>query len=221
MSATQHGRTNAHSRTNPARRGVALCVMAGAVVALGWAPGRAAGGPLALAGNISPAWAGEGSGQELPPAFAALRPLVGYAWEIEATWSNGNALKARNEYRVGLNGNFVTADTFVSDAGGPEYQRYHSVFARHPSRAGVLQIHGFTYDGSVDVADMEIIDDGGAFPLMRVSGERKLPDGSLVSLRQEIRMTSATAFTWKVWLVSPEGESQLMDGVYRRGRTLD
>ena len=182
----------------------------------------AAGSLGAGAGTVGSVPAGRIAGPaDLAPSLSALRPLVGYAWEVDATWSNGNPLRARNEYRVGLNGNFVTADTFVSDGAGGEYQRYHSIFARHPSEAGTLQIHGFTYDGSVDIADMKIIDDGGAHPLMRVTGERKMPDGTPVSLRQEMRFTSDTTFTWQVWSVTPDGETQLMDGVYTRGRKLD
>ncbi|MDX9911577.1 MAG: hypothetical protein RBS39_07095 [Phycisphaerales bacterium] len=191
--------------------------LAGVVLAGSFVVGS---GPHAVATlGVAPAGAMAGPA-ELAPAFEPFRPLVGYAWEIDGAWTNGNPLRARNEYRVGLNGNFVTVDTFVSDGDGGEYQRYHSIVARHPSEPGVLQIHGFTYDGSVDIADMKIIGDG-AHPIMRVTGERKLPDGTFLALRQEVQLTSDTSFAWKVWSVAPEGESQLMDGTYNRGRKLD
>ncbi|MBX3382578.1 MAG: hypothetical protein KF864_03615 [Phycisphaeraceae bacterium] len=184
---------------------------------------------ILAAGIASPLPVASGQGQpagaratpDLDPAMEALRGYVGYAWEINTSWESGQSLRARNEYRVGLNGKFVTADTFVKDDKGGEYQRYHSVFAKHPDRPGMLQIHGFTYDGSTDLSEVEIIpaEDGGQ-PTLRVRGSRKGLDGAPMNLVQEVRLVSETEFTWKVIVLSDEGERVLMNGSYKRAHAL-
>lgn len=159
---------------------------------------------------------------ELDPSLEVLRAYVGYAWEIDTKWESGQSLKARNEYRLGLNGKFVTADTFVDDGKGGEYQRYHSIFAKYPDRPGVMRIHGFNHDGSTDVFEMEVIPSGeGGHPTLRVRGERKGQDGKPMNLVQEIRLISDHEFTWKVIQLSDAGDQVLMNGSYKRTKALD
>ncbi len=152
----------------------------------------------------------------LADRFGAIAPLVGYEWTIDTQWTDGTALRARNQYRVGLNGQFVVADLFTSDAGREEYHRYHTVFVIDPG-TGELKAHGFTFDGTASVVGFEIkASDDGDTVLEAITDN---PGGRL---RQSIEL-EGERYIWNVWF-QPAGSDDWMpmmvDGVWNRGKKL-
>src|ERR1700687_1194632 len=86
-------------------------------------------GPLAapFAANDKPA--GKGEEKKLAP----LDRMLG-EWEINARWTSGEELHARNVIDWGISKKFITAKTFVKNPDGTEYQRYDAVFGSHPKK---------------------------------------------------------------------------------------
>lgn len=155
-----------------------------------------------------------------PPALAdrfdAIAPLVGYEWTIDTKWTDGSALRARNQYRVGLNGQFVVADTYASEAGGDEYHRYHTVYVIDPN-TGDLNAHGFSFDGTAAVVafDIKASDDGDTVL-------EAITDNPAGQLKQSIELEGAH-YTWNVWF-RPTGAEEwapmMVNGVWKRGKKL-
>lgn len=54
--------------------------------------------------------------------LAKLQPWVGN-WEVNTEWEGGRKLWARNEYKIGLGGRFLIADTYTKDSDGKVYHR--------------------------------------------------------------------------------------------------
>ncbi|MEO0484129.1 MAG: hypothetical protein AAF138_10965 [Planctomycetota bacterium] len=156
-------------------------------------------------------------GPELDDRFAAMAPLVGYEWTIDAKWADGTEIKARNQYRMGLNGQFVVADTFAADAGGPEYHRYHTIYTIDP-RSRELIAHGFTFDGTAAVVEFELTESDDGDTVLQATTEN--PGGLL---RQSIEI-EGDRYVWNVWM-QPAGMDEWMpmmtDGVWKRGEALD
>lgn len=174
---------------------------------------------LALGACAASGWAGAPP-EGVPPRPAQVRgelaPLGYYLgdWTIEATWSWGTTLAARNEYRVGIGGVCVEVVTVASDAGGPPYERYHSFYT--PVRSdGMYQATGFTNVGGVSTIPYTFeVRDG--LPTIRTDSTN--PDGS--RLRQEIDPLNENEAAWRVWMTPPgsDQERQVMDGVWKRVR---
>ena len=151
---------------------------------------------------------------EVPLDGTPLWALAGYIgnWEIDAEWSDGSRLWGRNEFTVGLAGQFINIDTYArdGDGDGDKYQRYFSVYAADPT-TGALTAYGFNFDGTVT-----IVDD------IELTGT--VTDASLTTrwsagdseIRQTIRLISEDEYSWKVWSGSGDGWELIMDGTWKR-----
>ena len=125
-------------------------------------------------------------------------------WEIDATWADDSALWSRNEFRVGLGGEFLEIRTYAKDENDTIYQRYFTIFA-YNKETQKLQSYGFTYDGTVTVVD-------------DVKMEGSVSDATLTSqwndgkaqIRQEIQIVSRDEYSWKVWSGDSDGHSWLL-----------
>ena len=150
--------------------------------------------------------------RKLKKELQAFEPFVG-SWTIDAKWSGGSELWARNEYSVGMNGNFVEAKTFTKNEHGKEYQRYFTIW-RHNAENKKVESYGFTFDGSVTnaISDMDTSD--AEHPVIR-SKWRTADSKSYI--KQEVRLIDAKSYGWKVWS-SEDGEewTQIMDGVWKK-----
>lgn len=155
----------------------------------------------------------EGARRASPFETAELAPLAGYLgnWEIEAKWADGSPLWSRNEFTVGLGGNFLVARTFVRDGDGEIYQRYLTYFG-YDKESKKLVSHGFTNDGTITVVKpVEMAGEPG-----RASLTSEWSGGG-PTVRQTVQLTSANHYSWKVWIDSGDGQWQkVMDGVWTR-----
>ncbi len=132
-------------------------------------------------------------------------------WVIDARWAWGDTLNARNEYRVGLGGNFVEVATIVRDNDGPVYERYFSVYA-HDAATNQTTAIGFTHDGSVTNLPTEVRKEGDAIVILT-----DMTEGG-TRIRQRVKTDGPDAYTWKVWMTpaGSDAEQQIMEGVWRR-----
>ncbi len=148
---------------------------------------------------------------ELVASLAALEPLVG-TWDIEATWSWGQPLRARNVFERGIGGAVLECRTIVSDAGGPAYARYHTIYAWDAERETIVA-HGFARDGQATEIELERIEDA-AGPAFQTLAEQ---EGT--TIRQRLELVDDDAYRWRVWSRAAEGDEpweELMDGTWRR-----
>lgn len=144
---------------------------------------------------------------------AKLNSLAGYlgTWEIDAKWADGTPLWSRNEFTVGLGGNFLVARTFARDGDGPVYERYLTYFGID-KETGNLFSHGFTYDGTTAVIS----------PVVRggEEGRESLTSqwsSGPATIKQTVQLTSPKTYSWKVWVQTGEDQwQQIMDGVWTR-----
>ena len=142
--------------------------------------------------------------------IAKLQPWVGN-WEINAEWTGGSKLWARNEYKVGLGGKFLIANTYVKDDDGKLYHRYKTIFTYSDKEKKYVS-HGFTADGTVQVVENEVTEIEGK-PVITSSWEK---DGTEV--KQTVTMADADGYVWKVWTrpVDQEEWKQAMTGTWKR-----
>lgn len=191
------------------RKLLTLLALAG-FLTLGIASASAAEEPKAEVSRSQPSKPGATSS---PFASKELAPLAGYLgnWEIEGAWADGTPLWSRNEFTVGLGGNFVVARTFTKNEAGEIYQRYTTYFGADKT-SGNLVSHGFTYDGSMAVVDpMEV----GGEPGLESLTSQFTSGGPTV--RQTVQLTSRSSYTWKVWIQTGQDPwQQVMDGVWHR-----
>ncbi len=133
-------------------------------------------------------------------------------WTIDATWSWGNRLRGRNEYRVGLNGEFLEVKTIVQDNEGPVYERYFSFYTYDKNTESFVAM-GLNSDGSTSSLPhtLEVID---GLPQMEFVTTN--PDGS--SLRQILAAIDKDTCDWRVWMTAAgeETEQQIMEGQWER-----
>lgn len=144
-------------------------------------------------------------------SLTAYAPFLG-AWEIEGAWTNGDPIRARNTYEVGIGGRFIEAHTVATDAQGDPYERYLTVIAWDEGKQSALS-YGFTFDGSV-----------GAVPLKR-DADAERPTYTAVwpgmggKLRQRLEFApDGDSYSWKVWHRAEGAEdwTLMMDGVWHR-----
>lgn len=159
---------------------------------------------------------------ELAERYALVAPLVGHAWEINGAWADGRPIWARNEWRVGLNGQFVESRIFVTDESGDNYQRYHTVMSVDAD-TGVYRSYGFTYDGTANVVDNETKDSPDGDPMM--VAEWDTPEGGM-RIRQEVEFElDRGRYLWRVWM-RPAGDEAaewaplMVDSVWERKEKL-
>jgi hypothetical protein len=138
-----------------------------------------------------------------------LKKMVGGEWTVEAKWSDGSPLKAREAFEMGAGDRFVYCKTFASRADGTEYMRYNTMFG---VMDGKLTAWAFSYDGTAETSTMEV--DGNTLWIKR---EVKSGEGKAI-LKQSITLVDNDHFNWKVWMESGASTTQLMDGMWvRRG----
>jgi len=121
-----------------------------------------------------------------------MQPFIG-TWEINDAWSNGEALWARNEYKVGLGGRFVEATTYAKDGDGEPYERYRTIFS-HDAESGEYRSYGFTYDGTATVVTNTIAD---------VDGQTSITsewEQGPAEIRQTVTTIDADNYRWQVWM---------------------
>ena len=143
--------------------------------------------------------------------ISKLKPFIGN-WEVTTEWANGQTLWARNEYRVGLGGKFVEADTYAKDGNGKPYHRYRTIFTYDESKKKFVS-YGFTNDGTVQVVENDVEDIDGKIALTSSWAAGK------TEIKQTVREMSDKQFGWKVWMRPADGESdwnQSMDAKWER-----
>ncbi len=141
-------------------------------------------------------------------------PYAG-TWEIDGQWMAGGDIWARNDYSIGMNGNFFRALTWSKNEAGRVYQRYETIWRIAPD-SGALQSYGFTYDGTVTVTESEIDDSGpGGHPIIRAQWQGA---GANPHIKQEVQMAEdEKSYAWRVWSSADGKEwTQIMDGTWRK-----
>jgi hypothetical protein len=150
---------------------------------------------------------------ELTGSIAKMAPFLGN-WEIEAKWADGTPLWARNEYRVGIGGKFVEANTYSKDKEGNVYERYATVFG-YDEKAKHYAAHGFTFDGSMKVTPFELSDDNGH---LVYSSQWKVGEGDQATeFKQSVTFLDNDSYRWLVSSRKPNADWEpMMDGVWKR-----
>jgi hypothetical protein len=143
-----------------------------------------------------------------PDKLAPLAPFAG-EWQIDAKWSDGRPLHARNLYTWGLGKKIMTSKTFVT-ADGKEYQRYEGILAWHPDKKSLFHI-SFTYDGSLSQSIVEMP----SKDTLHI-GFVPFEAGKPSQVRQVIRFLDNDHFNWVVSLKDGDGWKQIMDGTWVR-----
>ena len=147
-------------------------------------------------------------GGEAPEALRPLAALIG-EWTFDGTWSNGEALKARETMEWGLNKKFINVRTWVTrNDGSGEYERYQSVYG---VKDGKIVLYNFAYDGESSVDEVKV--NGKVIDIRR---KAKTPDGGEMVIRQEIEPDGKDRFRWRIWLDRDGNSQQIMDGVWVR-----
>ena len=130
--------------------------------------------------------------------LAMVAPYIGGEWRIEATWTAGNPLKARETFEWGIGKKFIVAKTYVSKEDGSEYQRYETIYGE---KDGQLVSWGFTFDGHADELKWTI--EG---KKLSAAKPMKLQDGSMGTLHQSVELVEPNTFHW---LVSIEANGKM------------
>ena len=149
---------------------------------------------------------------EVPLDGTPLWALAGYIgnWEIDTEWSDGSRLWGRNEFTVGLGGQFINIDTYARDGDGDKYQRYFSVYSAN-AETGALTAYGFNFDGTVTIVDdIELTGDVGDATLTT-----RWSAGD-ADIRQSIQLISKNEYTWRVWSGNDDEWELIMDGTWKR-----
>ena len=162
---------------------------------------------ILLLPQTSPVRAGE-----VPLDGTPLWALAGYIgnWEIDTEWADGSRLWGRNEFTVGLAGQFINIDTYAQDGDGEKYQRYFSVYSAD-AETGELTAYGFNFDGTVTVVDDIELTGGVADAALTTqwsAGDTRI--------KQTIKLLSKDAYSWKVWQGSEENWELIMDATWKR-----
>ncbi len=143
--------------------------------------------------------------------IAKLQPYIGN-WEINSKWANGQALWARNEYRIGMSGKFVEANTYAKDGDGKPYHRYKTIFTYDEAKKKFVS-YGFTSEGKVQVVEnnVEIVDGKIALTSSWAMGESEV--------KQTVKLVSDEEYTWNVWTRPKDGDAEwkpAMEGTWKR-----
>ena len=149
---------------------------------------------------------------EVPLDGTPLWALAGYLgnWEIDTEWSDGSRLWGRNEFTLGLAGQFINIDTYARDGDGDKYQRYFSVYSAD-AETGELTAYGFNFDGTVTIVDD--IELTGSVTDATLTTRWSAGDSDI---RQSIQLISKDEYTWKVWSGSGDEWELIMDGTWKR-----
>jgi hypothetical protein len=143
-----------------------------------------------------------------PSILDVVAPYVGGEWKINAIWSGGNALQAREVFTWGPGKKFVICKTFVSTPQG-EYERYETIFGEQD---GKLMTWAFTVDGEVNIVPFAVEGKklSSSRPIQTADGK----DGG--TLHQSVEQTSPNQFRWLVSIEKDGKTNQIMDGTWIR-----
>jgi hypothetical protein len=169
----------------------------------------------------------EADPMSMPPAAidgpaAILAPLAG-SWRTEARWSSGQALRGRQEMRLGRGGGYLWVDTFARDGDGPEYHRYAGFHARDPEagwRAFAVDMTGRLASVPMDVREGGPA--GEAAGLAVASRSSMAGAAGPVELDQLTELVAADRLRWIVrsrpmpTAAEPEAWTTLMDAIWLR-----
>jgi hypothetical protein len=148
------------------------------------------------------------SGQPPADKLAPLARFVG-EWEVNAKWSDGKTLQARNVYAWSLGKKIMTSKTFVRD-GNREYQRYEGILTWHPTKKSLYQIN-FTYDGGINETIVESKDAN----TLHIGWVPFTPDRPS-PVRQVIRFIDNDHFQWIVSVKDGAEWKQIIDATWKR-----
>ena len=165
-------------------------------------------GLLVVLSCVSSCCFGQGAVEDLRSELNVFNAFIG-TWEIDGAWKSGEKIWARSEYQVGMRGNFVEAKTFAKDGDGEPYQRYMTIWRWDQEQQKVIS-HGFTYDGSYTELETEV---------SMVDGKETIEskwDSNGVTIRQVVQKQDANSYSWQVFTINDDVESQVMDGVWNR-----
>lgn len=160
---------------------------------------------------------------KLNDRFGALTELVGYAYEIDATWEDGTPIRARSEYRADLDGNALITRTWTNGPDGEMYQRYLMLWTCNPE-TGAIETFGADYTGLGSRQDLELLEAGdGSDPVLFSLRTMDTPAGE-VTIKQHVTIEEGgKGYGWKVWSRAEGAEewTQMMDGRWARAGKLD
>ncbi len=136
--------------------------------------------------------------------LAPFEPFLG-VWEINDHWADGPTLHAIAEYKAVLGGEAVEIRTWVSDDGGPLYERYRALL-RHDN--GRFIIHTLSHDGSL--TESAYTRDGDSFVTSWES------DGTTVT--DSISLADDNTMRWLVKTTNADSgdKSAALDGQWER-----
>lgn len=142
----------------------------------------------------------------LHESLAAWESFLG-TWEIDATWTGGNKLWSKGEYRPVMGGRFINIKTWVRDGDGPMYLRYESMLGAG-AEDGTFTAHNFVHDGKYQTADYRL-EDGALVTAWEMGGTK---------IRERLTPSSETETRWQVWMQPPGSEDwmPMMDGTWRK-----
>lgn len=163
-------------------------------------------------------------------AFDALSELIGFAYEIGDTWSFGEPLHARNEFRDGLNSRFIESNVYLlvgenNDERGPEL--YRNIMARGKGKDTIIN-YGFAAQGEHEPVENSLSKSTEGRIILtgrwvRTEGERS------TAFKQDMELRDRS-YAWRVWIrpgtsTSDADEAgpwrQIMDGEWIRKEPLD
>ena len=168
-------------------------------------------GLVAFLGLITASFAAAESGTLEGTPLEGLTAFLGN-WEVETQWADGTPLWARNEFRIGLGGNFIEASSFTKDENDKVYERYYTIFA-NDTESDSITSYGYTYDGSVTIIEGINVANVDGFVTMTTEWS-----AGADAIRQTVSVTSNETYHWKVWAKSAgqEGWALIMDTDYQR-----
>ena len=157
--------------------------------------------------GASCAWAAEKAGTE-KGHLAPLERFIGH-WVIDAKWSNGQALHARNVYEWGLGKQIIKTRTFVKNDDS-EYQRYEGILAWNPKKQCLFHV-SFAFNGDMTEALIESKDRD----TLNI-GWNPYREGEAGQVRQTIKFKDQDSFVWTVWVKNGTEWQQIMEGTWKR-----
>ena len=141
--------------------------------------------------------------------MAKLTPILG-AWEIDAEWTDGSPLWARNEYRIGLGGKFVVANTYAKNSAGGIYHRYMTMFG-YDAKDDTYYSWGFVYDGTMKRVPIQVdVGDG----KLTLTSEWEASPGAM--MRQKVTVAAKDHYEWQVWQQRDGDWSEIMNGQWKQ-----
>ena len=147
---------------------------------------------------------------QLRSELKELEPYVG-AWQLETKTKDGTPVKAKSEFLVGIDGNFLVQNMFYRNEDGKEYQEFHAVW-RWDNASKKIVCHQFSRDGSHQALKPVIqLDDNGKPSITTVTAK----PGSPVALQETTKMIDDKSYRWTA-IVSGAKDAPAMEGIWKK-----